>query len=55
MTQGQIKAAILRATGLSQSVISQIDFSDIAGLQAVFGLEIDKLSNNLGNVSDLPE
>lgn len=55
MTQGQIKAAILRATGLPQSIISQIDFSDIAGLQAVFGLEIDKLSNNLGNVSDLPE
>jgi hypothetical protein len=55
MTQGQIKAAILRANGLPQSLISKIDFSDIGGLQAVFGLEIDKLSNNLGNFSDLPE
>ena len=44
MSQGQIKAAILRATGIPNSIITKVDFSDIGGLNAIFGQELEKLA-----------
>ena len=44
MSSGEIKAAILRATGVPNSIITKVDFSDIGGLNAIFGEELDRLS-----------
>ena len=44
MSQGQIKAAILRATGIPNSIITKVDFSDIGGLNAIFGQELERLA-----------
>ncbi|GAG82614.1 unnamed protein product [marine sediment metagenome] len=61
MTQGQIKAAILRANGMSQKFVSQIDFSDEAGLLANFNKELERLAKlktdtqSSGGMSDLPD
>lgn len=44
MSSGEIKAAILRATGVPNSIITKVDFSDIGGLNAIFGKELDRLS-----------
>lgn len=44
MTQPQIKAAILRATGVKNNIISKIDFSDMGALNIIFEEELEKLA-----------
>ena len=46
MNQSQIKSKILRATGMSPSLIGKIDFSSEAGLLANFDEELTRLAND---------